>query len=96
MAYYRTAYEIAATVKGEESKVLIGYTSRKSRFGLLKVMQNHGEKIIARYNITDAEQVTFRASPLPYAIFGERVSIGFTGRTQKDAKQAGELPYIAC
>jgi hypothetical protein len=93
--YQPTRYEIAATTKDDAAKILIGYTARKSRMGLLLTMQAHGQRIIDRFNITDAEQVTFRASPLPYAFFGDRLAIGFTGRTQKDAKTAGELPYIA-
>lgn len=94
-----TRYEIAAKSDDGRRAFLIAYAVRRSRSGLLDAMRQRGQAIIDRLEIGPTETMTFRpagggaAGDLPYARTGSWW-IGFTGRTELDAKRCGELPYI--
>jgi hypothetical protein len=85
---YHTRYEIAAT-RGTE-RVLIGYSARKGRRGILSMAQTNGEKF-AEYFQVDALQFGKRATD--GATAGEW-TVNFSGRTQRDAILSGELPFF--
>lgn len=86
-----TRYEIIAS-KGNRS-YLIGYTPRVSRSGLLAVMQRHGPDIIRVIDIKEEDEIRWYTSPRVHAEVAGWF-IGFTGRTQKEAQQAGEVEFI--
>lgn len=88
-----TRYEITAT-HPDGRAFLVGYTPRLSRPGLLAAMQNVGNAIVEKLAIGDDDALTFGTKPRPHAKTTGWM-IGFTGRTQRDAKQSGELPFIA-
>ena len=86
-----TCYEIAA-IQGER-RILIAYAAMHSRHGLLKACQNRGQMIIAALGIGESDLLM----PAKRAAEGFTVgawSIRFTGRTERDAIQEGELPYV--
>ena len=92
MAYHRTRYEIAAT-HPDGRRLLIAYTPRVSRHGLLAAMRHNAGAVIAVLGIGDADTITWGTQPRPHAITcGWRVE--FTGRTQRDARSEGELPFV--
>lgn len=88
-----TRYEITATAEGKQT-FLIGYTPRLSRPGLLDAMRKHGDAIIAKLGIGDADEITWASKPRPHALTSGW-KIGFTGRTQNEARTLGEHPFIA-
>lgn len=89
-----TRYEITAT-HPDGRCLLIGYTARKSRFGLLNLMRQHSGKIIQTLNIGEHDMVHFATKPRVHCTMGEW-TIGFTGRTQRDVRSAGhEHQWIA-
>lgn len=87
-----TRYEIAAK-HSDGRTLLVAYSPRLSRIGLLKAMQGVGQQLIDRLATGEHDEIKFTASPRAHA---ETAGwwVGFTGRTQHDAKQLGELPYI--
>lgn len=85
-----TRYEITARRNGHS--VLIGYTPRRSKPGLLAALQKHGPALVAFLGVGDDDRITFHGSPA-HAMVGEW-RLGFTGRTQARAKQEGELPFL--
>jgi len=91
MSSQLTRYEIVAWKDGEY--LLVGYTPRLSRAGLSAAMQNVGDALIERLQIDDQHTITFGTKPRPWAqVAGWQVE--FTGRTQREAKQAGEHPFV--
>ena|ERR1044072_9784657 len=89
---YHTRYEIVA--ERDSDRLLIGYTPRKSRHGLLAAMQHVGQAIIERLNVGENDEITWQTKPYIHAITsGWR--IGFSGRTERDAILSGELPFVA-
>ena len=91
MAHYRTAYEITAT-NGERT-FLIAYTPRVSRIGLLKAMQKRSAQIIKKLGVGDKDEISFATQPRVHCTLSGW-TVGFTGRTECEAKQAGEHEYV--
>ena len=69
--------------------VLIGYTPRRSRPGLIAAMRKHGEELVEFLRPGEHDSILLDGYP-PYFVIGEW-RIGFSGRTQARAKQEGEL-----
>lgn len=80
-----TRYEIAAT-KGER-RILVGYTARKSRHGILAMLRQRGAEMIERLEIGESDLLTTDKGAL--LVSGWRIA--FTGRTQRDCIMEGEL-----
>lgn len=91
--HYRTRYEITAT-HPDGRAWLVGYTARPSRHGLLNLMRQHAGKLIQILGIGEQDQMTFGTKPRAHATVSGW-TVGLTGRTQREAKQGGELPWIA-
>ena len=87
-----TKYEVTAT-HTDGSSVLIGYTARLSRPGLLALMRHRGPAVVAHLRIGDKDQISFTTKPRPAAKVNAW-TVGFTGRTKREAKQIGELPDL--
>ena len=90
MAYYRTAYEILAT-KGEQV-FLVAYARQVSRAGLLKAMQRRGPELLAKLAIGENDEIKFSCKPRVHATM-DGWTIGFTGRTELEAKR-GACPDL--
>lgn len=92
-----TRYEVTAT-NGTRT-VLVGYTPRISRPGLLAVMQRQGDRLIATCGISDIDPIEFivasNCHPRIHAHVGKHWIVGFTGRTQREAIQGREHDFIA-
>ena len=89
-----TRYEIIAYHAATGRKLLVGYTPRLSRPGLIAAMRNVGDSLIEKLPILEADEMAFGTQPRPHATI-PGWWIGFSGRTQRDAKTLGELPFIA-
>ena len=88
-----TRYEIVAE-HAEGKRYLVGYTARKSRYGLLRAMQNVGNALIEQCQIGESDKISWHTRPHPHC-FTSGWCIGFTGRTQRDTILTGEPPYVA-
>lgn len=88
-----TRYEIAA--KHPDGRAfLVAYTPRVSRPGLRDAMVQRGAAIIEKCGIGETEELVWITKPRIHCGIGDWY-IGFTGRTQLEAKSSGSLPYIA-
>ncbi len=85
MALRPTRYEVELTV-GSTRKI-VGYTARKTREALLRYVQTHRDEIIQYIGDPDSAYITARRERID---INEGVSIGFTGRTERDARNALE------
>ena len=85
--YYATRYEVVMT-KGGES-LLVGYTSKHSRDGLLAMVRQQAEAFV---KYTGAESVDAKKGKLLTTPNGWAIT--FSGRTQREAYCSGELPFI--
>lgn len=80
---YATRYEVAAT-HPELPTVVVGFTRRQSKAGLLAVMRSRGGEIIEHCQIGETDEIEFKTKPRPHARAG-LWKIGFTGRTEREA-----------
>lgn len=87
-----TRYEITASRPGQPTW-LVGYSPRLSRAGLVGAMRRVGDAILDRLAVGDTDEITLVTRPRPHALLSGWV-IGFSGRTQRDARQASEYPFI--
>lgn len=85
---HHTRYEIVAT--NGPDKILVGYSARKGRRGLLGMVRLHAE---AWMSFTGDNGLNFAKRAADGAMMG-KWKINFSGRTQRDAILAGELPFI--
>ena len=87
---YPTRYEVALEHAGRS--YLVGYTIRRSRVGLLSKMRERGADIL---RITEMPESATVAACDKTLAFSNGSVIRFTGRTQREAITAGELPYVS-
>lgn len=88
---YHTRYEIAAE-RGDGHRLLIGYTPRKGRRGMYSMLQQRLdggslEHVLGTLELNWGKRAADGCAMGDWRIF-------FTGRTQRDAILAGELPFI--
>jgi hypothetical protein len=89
---YATRYEVALSLD-DGRKLLVCYTPRKNRAGLLSAIQNRGRAILAHMpDLSDDARMSYAAATGFNLGDGHRVH--FTGRTQRDAICSGELDFI--
>lgn len=97
LARYSTKYEV--TLEHDGRTYLVGYTGRQSKQGLLDRMHAAGPAILritampddATVRMVDAISGHARTFAL---VFSQGSRIRFSGRTQRDAILAGELPFV--
>ena len=83
-----TRYEVVLARQTGE-KVLVGYTGRKSRKGLLNALRRHPDAVI---ELVGGENVaTFTKEGLS---FSSGWTAKFSGRTERDAILQGEIEHI--
>ena len=85
-----TGYEVAA-VRADGTKALVGYTRRHSGQGARALAVSKGKALLA-YLGTD-ENCTAKPTRNGWD-FSDGSKITFTGRTERDAIQMGELPPV--
>jgi hypothetical protein len=86
---YATSYELVLTNLDSGEKRRLCYTSKKNRVGLFSAIHKNGTELVAFCGAEDFK-MTGKAS----ATIG-RWSVAFSGRTQREAIQAGELRWFA-
>ena len=78
---YPTRYEVV--LSNGTASYLVGYTSRKSRPGLMACIRQHGPAILRITELSESARFTWSG---PIAHLGENNwTIRFSGRTQRDA-----------
>jgi hypothetical protein len=85
-----TRYEVVARRNGRA--VLIGYTPRRSRPGLIAAMRKHGPQLIEFLRPGEHDAILLGGYPPDFVIGEWRV--GFSGRTQARAQHDGELSFF--
>jgi hypothetical protein len=88
---YPTRYEIVAEKNGE--RVLVGYTARHSRPGLLAMARQNGQKLIDHFGIDENQLLVFVRKAAGWEADIGDLHIRFSGRTQREAI-GSELPFI--
>lgn len=92
LAHQSTRYEIVLTL-ADGSRLLVGYTPRKSQTGMLSAVQRVGAAILGFMpDLTNDHRMTWRKGGFD---MGNGARIAWSGRTQRDALQHGPLPYVA-
>ena len=87
-----TRYEIVLTL-ADGRRMLVGYTPRKSRDGMLGAVQRVGRAILSHMpDLTDEHRMTWKRGGFD---MGNGARVAWSGRTQRDALQHGPLPYVA-
>jgi hypothetical protein len=85
-----TAYELIA-VSPNMTKVLAGYTPRRSKEGIVRMLQKNGAAWTKKVREITIEFIKMGKGPT--AKLGD-LTIFFTGRTQREAILEGELPWF--
>jgi hypothetical protein len=90
--HHATRYEVRLTLPDGRT-MLVCYTPRKSKAGLIDALQSRGKAILA--HMPDLPE----DAPLTYDKaqgfgLGNGARVVFSGRTQRDAIMCGALPYI--
>lgn len=85
-----SSYEVAA-VTPDGRRLLAGYTQRKSRRGMLSIIQMHGDAWANLILGPDGEcDAVFGKNEIRFADW----RFIFTGRTEREAIITGELPWF--
>lgn len=89
---FATRYEVALTMV-DGRKMLVCYTPRKNKSGLLSAIQGRGKSILAKMpDLSDEARMSYAAAG--GFNLGNGCRVHFTGRTQRDAICGGELEFI--
>jgi hypothetical protein len=87
-----TRYEVALTF-ADGRKMLVCYTPRKNKAGLLSCIQSRGNAILAQMpDLSDDARLTYDKTT--GFDLGNGCRVHFTGRTQRDAISNDELGFI--
>jgi len=84
----QTLYELA--VECGEERYLVAYCNRRSRQMTLDACRQRGEAVV---KVCLSARICFARRAGDGATVG-KWAVRFTGRTEREAKSAGELPYI--
>lgn len=94
MAYFRSKYETVITAP-DGRRFLLLYAGRRSMPGLLDCVRRRGGELVERIGADDSARCTsVGRGRFPVLDFGNGWTAGFSGRTQLEARQEGELPWI--
>lgn len=88
----QTRYELVAS-HPDGRRLLVGYTARYSKHGILGMLRQNGPAVVAAFGLDGDAIMTFDRR-------GQTAHVGpwtitFSGRTQRDAYLGGELPFVA-
>lgn len=87
---YRTRYELAAS-HPDGRKVLIRYTARKGRRGLLDALTMDAARVC---KVLGSDDIHWAKRAADGGTMGDW-TVKFSGRTQREAILDGELPFYA-
>jgi hypothetical protein len=94
VAYHRTKYE-TVLMAPDGRRFLLLYTGRRSLPGLLACVRQRGAELCDRIGLDDSARCNRGGrGRFPVLDFGNGWQAGFSGRTQLEARQAGEYPWI--
>jgi hypothetical protein len=94
MAYHRSKYETILTAP-DGRRFLLLYTGRRSLRGLLDCCRQRGAELVERIGLDDSARCNRGGrGRFPALDFGNGWTAEFSGRTQLEARQSGELPWI--
>ena len=94
MAHFRTKYETTLTAP-DGQKFLLAYVEARSFRALLRCVQRRGEDLAERLSIgEDARATREGGGRFPALNFGGGWKAEYSGRTQKESRDSGELPWI--
>jgi len=94
VAHYRSKYETIVTAP-DGRRFLLLYTGRRSLPGLLACVRQRGAELCDRMRVDDSARCTRGGrGRFPTLDFGNGWTAGYSGRTQLEARQTGELPWI--
>lgn len=79
-----TRYAVVLRTPDDRPEVVVGFTMRKSRPGLMEVLRSRGEEIVEYLGLDDDATMSFATQPLPHAFIGKAGWAGFTGETERD------------
>lgn len=88
-----TRYEVVARHRQTDARVVVGFTSKLSRSGLLKVLQSRGEELIAFTGMPEDARFTMNSRTtgsgrrFAFALAGDWI-FEFTGRTERECRMA--------
>jgi hypothetical protein len=85
---YHTQYEVLL-IGPDGQNILIGYTSRHTRKGLLDLLRRHPDAVI---NLVGGDAKTTYGRKM--LSFSSGWTAKFSGRTERDAILYGEMPFI--
>jgi hypothetical protein len=90
--HHATRYEVRLVLPDGRA-MLVCYTPRKSKAGLLDALQSRGKAILAHMpDMPEDSRLTYDKAQ-GFSL-GNGARVAFSGRTQRDAIMAGALPYI--
>lgn len=94
MAHFRTKYETTLTAP-DGRKFLLFYVEGRSFSALLRCVRRRGEDLTRRLSIGEDARATREGSGrFPALNFGNGWRAEYSGRTQKESRDGGELPWI--
>lgn len=94
MAYYRTKYETIMTAP-DGRKFLLLYTESRSFSGLIGCVRNRAADLLSAIaRGEDAEFTREGKGRYPVVRFDNGWTATYSGRTQLEARTAGEYPWI--
>ena len=91
--HHATRYEVRLTLPDGRA-MLVCYTPRKSKAGLLDALQSRGKAIFALMPEMSEDSRLAWNNEMQGFMLGNGASAAFSGRTQRDAIMSGALPYI--
>lgn len=93
LKHYGTRYEV--TLTNGRTTYLLGYTSRRSRQGLLDVLRLRGSDVVEKTSMPENAIISFvHWNTIGFDLGFDSWHVRFTGRTQREAIVSGEHDYI--
>jgi hypothetical protein len=94
LAHYRTKYETTVTAP-DGRRFLLLYTESRSFAALLRCLRQRGAELCDRLGLDDSARATRTGrGRFPALDFGNGWTAQYSGRTQLEARAAGEYPWI--
>jgi len=90
--HHATRYEVRLTLPDGRA-MLVCYTPRKSKAGLLNAIQSRGKAILAHMPEMPEDSRLMYDKAQGFSL-GNGARVAFSGRTQRDAIMCGALSYV--
>lgn len=93
LRHYATRYEVVAEHTTDRRRVLICYTSSHSQRGMRRAITDNGHRVIDGLGLSQ-DAALYPNTPASAGFRLESWHVAFSGRTQREAIIAGELPFV--